>query len=82
MEEAINVYSPAVEDCQKSLVDKKNYENNCNMPTYNEIKNIAKLIEKILDDNHYDLLIIDDNSPDGTSDKVKVSKNIKIIFGN
>ena len=45
-------------------------------PTYNEIKNIAKLIEKILDDNHYDLLIIDDNSPDGTSDKVKEYQKI------
>ena len=46
-------------------------------PTYNEIKNIAKLIQKILDDNHYDLLVIDDNSPDGTSEKVKrISKNI------
>ena len=49
-------------------------------PTYNEIKNIAKLIQKILDNNHYDLLIIDDNSPDGTSEKVeeyqKIYKNL------
>ena len=45
-------------------------------PTYNEIKNIAKLIQKILDDNHYDLLIIDDNSPDGTSEKVKEYQKI------
>ena len=50
-------------------------------PTYNEIKNIAKLIQKILDNNHYDLLIIDDNSPDGTSEKVKsIKKYIKIYF--
>lgn len=40
-------------------------------PTYNEVKNIETLISQILDDNNYDLLIIDDNSPDGTSDKVK-----------
>ena len=45
-------------------------------PTYNEIKNIAKLIQKILDDNHYDLLVIDDNSPDGTSEKVKEYQKI------
>ena len=40
-------------------------------PTYNEVKNIETLISKILDDSNYDLLIIDDNSPDGTADKVK-----------
>ena len=45
-------------------------------PTYNEIKNIAKLIQKILDDNLYDLLVIDDNSPDGTSEKVKEYQKI------
>ena len=45
-------------------------------PTYNEIKNIAKLIQKILDNNHYDLLVIDDNSPDGTSEKVKEYQEI------
>ncbi len=45
-------------------------------PTYNEIKNIAKLIQKILDNNHYDLLVIDDNSPDGTSEKVKEYQKI------
>ena len=51
-------------------------------PTYNEIKNIAKLIEKILnDDNHYDLLIIDDNSPDGTSEKLRnIKKYTKNLF--
>ena len=45
-------------------------------PTFNEIKNIAKLIQKILDDNNYDLLVIDDNSPDGTSEKVKEYQKI------
>jgi len=41
-------------------------------PTYNENKNISNLIEKIFNlslDVH--LLIIDDNSPDGTADIVK-----------
>ncbi len=40
-------------------------------PTYNEVKNIESLIHQVLDNNFYDLLIIDDNSPDGTSEKVK-----------
>ena len=41
-------------------------------PTYNERKNIKRLVEMILGDNpEFDLLIIDDNSPDGTSEKVK-----------
>ena len=41
-------------------------------PTFNEIKNIETLVKKIFDINtHYHLLIIDDNSPDGTSKKVK-----------
>ncbi len=41
-------------------------------PTYNEIKNIELLIKTILDSYpDYELLIVDDNSPDGTSDKVK-----------
>ena len=40
-------------------------------PTYNEIKNIGILIHKVLEKNDCDLLIIDDNSPDGTYEKVK-----------
>ena len=40
-------------------------------PTYNEIKNIESLVQKIFNINmDYHLLIIDDNSPDGTSNKV------------
>ena len=40
-------------------------------PTYNERKNIKYLVDTVLDNYpDYDLLIIDDNSPDGTSDKV------------
>ena len=50
-------------------------------PTYNEVKNIETLISQILDDNNYDLLIIDDNSPDGTSDKVKkFQKKFKALW--
>ncbi len=41
-------------------------------PTYNEKKNIQSLVKKVLKpNNNYDLLIIDDNSPDGTSDMVQ-----------
>ena len=41
-------------------------------PTYNERKNIQSLIEQVFDlDSTYHLLIIDDNSPDGTAKKVE-----------
>ena len=41
-------------------------------PTFNERKNIVTLVEKILDKNpEFYLLIVDDNSPDGTGEKVK-----------
>ena len=41
-------------------------------PTFNERKNIKIFIDKVLIDNpDFDLLIVDDNSPDGTSEKVR-----------
>ena len=41
-------------------------------PTYNESKNIANLIQKVNSINpDYHMLIIDDNSPDGTGDLVE-----------
>ena len=41
-------------------------------PTYNEHKNVTALVEAIFKVNSdYHLLIIDDNSPDGTADLVK-----------
>ena len=41
-------------------------------PTYNERKNIKLLVNMVLGNYpEFDLLIIDDNSPDGTSEKVK-----------
>src|SRR5947208_2861238 len=36
------------------------------LPTYNEIENLEPLVEEILDRGPYDILIADDNSPDGT----------------
>ena len=42
------------------------------IPTYNEIENVSKIINAVLDlPVHCDLVIIDDNSPDGTADAVK-----------
>jgi dolichol-phosphate mannosyltransferase len=42
------------------------------IPTYNEIENIEAIIRKVLSLNHpFDVLIVDDGSPDGTAFKVK-----------
>lgn len=41
------------------------------IPTYNEIDNIEKMIRLIISISDYHILIIDDNSPDGTALKVK-----------
>lgn len=42
------------------------------IPTYNEIENIEAIIRKVLNlDEAFDILIIDDGSPDGTGHKVK-----------
>ena len=38
------------------------------LPTYNEIENLQPLVEEILARGPYDLLVVDDNSPDGTGD--------------
>lgn len=42
------------------------------IPTYNEIENISAIVEAVLAlDNQFHILIVDDNSPDKTADKVK-----------
>ncbi len=42
------------------------------IPTYNEIENVALIIAAVQDLNKgYHVLIVDDNSPDGTADKVR-----------
>ena len=50
--------------------------------TYNEIKNIKELIQKIRRYNpKVDILIVDDNSPDGTGQEIiKLKKKIKNWF--
>ena len=41
-------------------------------PTYNERKNIEQLVDMVIGENpELHLLIVDDNSPDGTGEKVK-----------
>lgn len=42
------------------------------IPTYNEIENIQEIIEAVFAlGNNYHILIVDDQSPDGTGNKVK-----------
>ena len=49
-------------------------------PTYNEKKNIKELIEKInILNNEINILVVDDNSPDGT---YKIVENLKKTFKN
>jgi dolichol-phosphate mannosyltransferase len=38
------------------------------LPTYNEIENLRPLVEEILARGPYDILVVDDNSPDGTGE--------------
>ena len=47
------------------------------IPTYNEAENIEAVIKKVIDlEDKNDILVIDDNSPDGTSKIVENQKNI------
>ena len=42
------------------------------MPTYNEIENISKILPEVLKQgDQFDILVVDDNSPDGTAEQVK-----------
>ena len=51
-------------------------------PTYNESKNIKRLVDMVLGENpEFHLLIVDDNSPDGTGRKVeKLQKTYTNLF--
>ena len=47
------------------------------IPTYNEIENIEAIIKAVFAQNdEFHILIVDDNSPDGTADKVRELQNI------
>lgn len=55
-------------------------ENLVIIPTYNEIENVENILRKIFElDVSFDVLVVDDNSPDGTSDVVK---NLQNEFSN
>ena len=42
------------------------------IPTYNEKENVAAMIDKVLSlDGNYNLLVVDDGSPDGTADIIR-----------
>ena len=50
------------------------------IPTYNEIENIKKIVISVLNKkDNFDVLIVDDSSPDGTS---KVVEDIKKDYEN
>ena len=51
------------------------------IPTYNEKNSIEAIIEKIIKLKSYDILVVDDNSPDKTSELVlKKMNNYKNVF--
>ena len=61
------------------------------LPTYNERANICDLIDAIAatlagSDQRYEVVVVDDNSPDGTAEEVqkliKKDKNIHLIVRN
>ena len=42
------------------------------IPTYNEIENIEKMVLSVMELEHdFDVLFIDDNSPDGTANRIE-----------
>lgn len=54
------------------------------IPTYNEIENIGRLIDEIFSlQDKFDILVVDDNSPDGTGalveDMARTDKRLHII---
>ena len=53
------------------------------IPTYNEIENIESLIHQVFQIKiDLNILVVDDNSPDGTGDKVQnlINKYSKKLF--
>lgn len=45
------------------------------IPTYNEIENVERMVRKIMTLNLFHVLIVDDNSPDGTAEMVETLKS-------
>ena len=53
------------------------------IPTYNEIENIEAIIRAVFSQKKpFDILVVDDNSPDGTSKKVKLLRQSGYPSGN
>ena len=53
------------------------------IPTYNEKENVVKMIETVMGlDQEFDVLIVDDGSPDGTAELVKtqIQKHTSRVF--
>ena len=53
------------------------------IPTYNELENIPLVLDKVLNLSvSFDVLFVDDNSPDGTAELVKdyTTKHNKRVF--
>ena len=56
------------------------------IPTFNEVENIIPLLKNLtalVNDFEYEIIVVDDDSPDGTSDEInkymKLNKRIKLI---
>ena len=53
------------------------------LPTYNEARNIKGIMERVLAHGMFDILVVDDNSTDGTADIVRgfaeVNDNVNMI---
>ena len=73
------------------MINKKSFKLSIIIPCYNENQTIDKIISKISESLstynylNYELIIVDDNSTDGTKDKLKkydLDKNINVFFHN
>ena len=69
------------------MTNKKQYLLTIIIPTFNEFENVDKIIEKLkkvlYNSISYKIIFVDDNSNDGTSDKIKQhqkeNSNIELI---
>ncbi|MAG59874.1 dolichyl-phosphate beta-D-mannosyltransferase [Candidatus Woesebacteria bacterium] len=63
------------------------------IPTYNEVENIGKMLDVLtreefpkIKDHSMKILVVDDNSPDGTADVVrkemKINQNVELLLGS
>jgi dolichol-phosphate mannosyltransferase len=67
---------------QNAVSSRNNPELSVIVPTYNESENIVELvdrIEKLIDFTSFELVIVDDNSPDGTA---KIAEALNDKYGN